>query len=59
VLPSLAAAQQIPSTVDPGRIEKRFEKPLEPKSKPEFHIQTEEQIPPDKADQIRFTLTAI
>ena len=42
---------------DAGRIEKRFEKPPEPKStlKPLiFPIQ--EQVPPEKAGEIRFTL---
>ncbi len=42
---------------DAGRIEKRFEKPPEPKSVPEplmFPIQ--EQLPPAQAAQIRFAL---
>lgn len=54
-----AAQHAIPDSAQPGRIEKRFEQPLVPKSLPEVHIRTERQIPPDKAGLIRFVLTAI
>lgn len=52
VIPFMALAQE-----DAGRLEKRFEKPPEPKSVPQplmFPIQ--EQMPPEKAGEIRFTL---
>lgn len=58
---ALSVGVMIPFTVlaqeDAGRLEKRFEKPLEPKSVSQplmFPIQ--EQLPPEQAGQIRFTL---
>lgn len=52
VLPVAAMAQE-----DAGRIEKRFEKPVEPKSVPQpLMFPLQEQIPPEQAQQIRFTL---
>lgn len=55
---SLAQAATPPDNIDAGQIEKRFEKPLEPLSKPkaepEFQVEGEEA--PDNAEQIRFKL---
>lgn len=52
VVPILAFAQE-----DVGRIEKRFEKPPEPKSSPQPLIfPIDEKRPPDKASSLRFTL---
>lgn len=50
--PLLAFAQE-----DAGRIEKRFEKPPEPKSTPQPLIfPIDEKLPPEKAGELRFTL---
>ncbi len=53
------AEEGIPGSTQPGRIEKRFEQPPAPRSQPEVYIRTEIQIPPEKASQIQFVLTAI
>lgn len=55
VFSSLVIAQE-----DAGRIEKRYEKPPEPKSVPQplfFPIQ--EELPPEKANEIKFTLSKL
>lgn len=55
LLPFFALAQE-----DAGRLEKRFEKPPEPKSVPQpliFPIQ--EQLPPEQAGQIKFLLKGL
>jgi hemolysin activation/secretion protein len=54
------AQQQIPSTVDPGRVEKRFETPVQPKSSLEPIIpKMEGSEPPAQAEQIKFNLIGI
>jgi len=53
-------AQSLPGSIDPGRIEKRFEKPYQPKSQPKIKLPEKvEQIPPEQADKIRFDLVGI
>jgi hemolysin activation/secretion protein len=55
-----ANAQTVPGAVDPGRIEKRFEQPRIPQSVIEPAVpEGEEQLPPEEAEKIRFTLTAV
>ena len=52
-----AAAQSIPSSSAPGRLEQRFEQPAVPQSKPPVEFPAPEQAPPpDKAGSIRFPL---
>jgi hemolysin activation/secretion protein len=53
-------AQVLPGSIEPGRIEKGFEKPIEPKSQLEIKIPEKvEQVPPEQADKIRFNLVGI
>ena len=53
-------AQALPGSIDPGRIEKRFEKPIVPKSQTEIKIPEKvKQIPPELAEKIRFNLAGI
>jgi hemolysin activation/secretion protein len=55
VAPLLALAQE-----DASRIEKRFEKPPEPKSTLQpLLIPLQEQVPPEQAGQMRFTLKEV
>ncbi len=50
----------IPGTVDPGRLQERFETPKLPRAVNEPLLPDgEEQLPPEEAEKIRFTLTAI
>ncbi len=63
---SLTCAQTVraasaPSTVNPAQIEKRFEKPAEPLSRPKAVVvpQTAVDKKPANADKIRFVLKAI
>jgi hemolysin activation/secretion protein len=50
----------LPGSVEPGRIEQRFQEPLKPKSQPEIKVPEKvEQIPPEQAEKIRFNLTSI
>ncbi len=52
-----AMAQTAP---EPGRIEKRFEKPIEPKSTLEPIVpEMEGPMPPEQAEKIKFTLTGL
>jgi len=53
------AISQIPDSAQPGRTEKRFEKPPIPKAQPEIHLRSPRQVPPDEAGQIRFVLAGI
>ncbi|MBF0560980.1 MAG: ShlB/FhaC/HecB family hemolysin secretion/activation protein [Alphaproteobacteria bacterium] len=58
-VPALAQ-QRIPGSIEPGRIEKQFEKPLVPQSVLEPVVpDTPEQAPPSNAAQIRFKLTGL
>ena len=53
-------AQQLPSTIDPGRIQQQFEEGTEPLSTFEPVIpEGEEAIPPADAEDIRFTLSGV
>ncbi|MBF0561665.1 MAG: ShlB/FhaC/HecB family hemolysin secretion/activation protein [Alphaproteobacteria bacterium] len=53
-------AQRVPSSVEPGRIEKRFEKPAVPQSTLETVVpETPGQTAPPNAAQIRFLLTEV
>ena len=59
---ALAQAPQpnIPGTVDPGRLQERFEAPKLPRAVNEPLIPDDEKkLPPEEADKIRFTLSAI
>ncbi|MCB2182574.1 MAG: hypothetical protein KQH63_11140 [Desulfobulbaceae bacterium] len=60
-IPSLLfAADPVPSTVDPGRIEKRFEQPIQPKSVLEPVIpKMEGEGPPPEAEKVKFILSGI
>ncbi len=50
-------AQELPPSLDPGRIDERFEPPLAPESVPEVDLPAPEQAPPpDEAERVRFTL---
>ncbi|HAD24838.1 MAG TPA: hypothetical protein DCF61_03785, partial [Alphaproteobacteria bacterium] len=55
-----AYAQQLPSSVEPGRIEKRFETPQMPRAVPEPLLPNgDDPLPPEKANKIRFELNEI
>ncbi|MEI6987577.1 MAG: ShlB/FhaC/HecB family hemolysin secretion/activation protein [Rhodospirillaceae bacterium] len=57
---TVAAAQQLPSSLDPSRLEQRFEQPAVPQSKPAIKLPAPEQAPPpEKAGAIRFTLASL
>jgi len=50
----------IPGTVDPGRLQERFEAPRAPRAVDEPLLpEGERQLPPDQAEKIRFTLNTI
>lgn len=50
----------IPGSIDAGRIEQRFKKAPEPKSRPDIVTpQKVEQVAPEQAEQIRFDLVGI
>jgi len=54
------APPNIPGTVDPGRLQERFEAPKLPRAVNEPLIPDDEKkLPPEEADKIRFTLSAI
>lgn len=54
------SAPTIPGAIEPGRIEKRFEKPVEPKSQLLIEVPEKvEQIPPKQAKKIKFELSVI
>jgi len=53
-------AQPLPGGAEPGRIEQQFAPPPVPRAVQEPLLpDTQEQLPPEQADKIRFTLTAI
>ena len=55
-----APQPNIPGTVDPGRLQERFEAPKLPRAVNEPLIPDDEKkLPPEEADKIRFTLSAI
>ena len=55
-----AATAQVSGPENPGRIEQRFKPPPTPKAAPEISIPgPEAPLPPEKAQQIHFTLTAV
>lgn len=57
---STAFAQQLPSSVDPNRLEQRFERPQRPQSKPPVALPAPEQAPaPEAAGTIKFELSAV
>ena len=54
------SAQQLPSTVEPGVIQKRLERPPEPKAAPPIDIpDLGESTPPPGAADVRFELTDV
>lgn len=54
------APPNIPGTVDPGRLQERFEAPKLPRAVNDPLIPDDEKkLPPEEADKIRFTLSAI
>lgn len=58
--PQPAPAQSLDDSLSPGRVEQRFQQPLEPLSLPELTVpKTEEPLPPKQADKIRFRLSGI
>ncbi|MEI8394979.1 MAG: ShlB/FhaC/HecB family hemolysin secretion/activation protein, partial [Rhodospirillaceae bacterium] len=55
-----AIAQQLPGSLDPSRIEQRFEKPVVPQSRPPIKLPAPEQAPPpEKAGAIKFVLSKL
>ncbi|CAK0741377.1 Hemin-binding protein [Azospirillaceae bacterium] len=57
---SSALAQQLPPSLDPGRIEQRFEQPKTPQSQPAIEFPAPEQAPPpEQAGQVFFVLTGV
>ena len=55
-----ANSPNFPGSVDPGRIEKRFEKPQIPQSVIEPQVpETQDNKPPAGADQVHFTLSSV
>jgi len=51
---------KLPSSTDPGRIEKQLQPAPEPKSEPRLSVPVPaKQIPPEKADEIQFELSGI
>lgn len=57
---SLVVPLSVAAVEDAGRIEKRFEKPIEPKSTSQPLIfPINEKLPPEKAAELRFTLKEI
>lgn len=51
---------QLPGSVDPGRLQERFQAPAAPRAAPpDFSIETERPAPPDQAGQIRFVLNQV
>ncbi|MEI8394837.1 MAG: ShlB/FhaC/HecB family hemolysin secretion/activation protein [Rhodospirillaceae bacterium] len=53
-------AQQLPSSLDPNRIEQRFEKPALPQSRPPVTLPAPEQAPPpEQAGAIKFILSKL
>ena len=58
--PSMGMAQQLPSIVDPSRIDKQFEQPTTPLSVPEPLLpDSDEQLPKKEASKITFDLNGI
>lgn len=60
--PGTVLAQQIPSTAEPGRVEKQLEKPVEPLSVPPAAGETSISSPqavPSNADSVTFTLRSL
>lgn len=55
-----AGAQVVPPTVDPGRIEKRFQKPPTPKAEPKTRAPVvPPRLTPEKAKAIKFVLKGV
>lgn len=57
-----AVAQDVPGSVDPGQLERRFERPPTPQAEPEAVVprpEAEEQVPPEQAEQIRFVFSGL
>ena len=55
-----AQAQQLPGSVDPGRLQERFQQPLEPRSvEPPIAIEREGIEAPQGAKDMRFTLVGV
>lgn len=55
-----AHAQTLSPGADPGRVEKRFEQPRQPRSVPEPEVpDVDRQLPPDQSDKVRFVLTGL
>ncbi len=51
---------QLPGSVDPGRLQQRFETPPQPRAAPEPLLpEGERKLSPEEASKIRFTLSAI
>ncbi len=50
----------LPSSLDPGRVDQRFQKPPEPLAQPTTKVpEVAEQLPPEQAEAIRFVLSAV
>ena len=59
-LPFGSAAQEVPPTVDPGRIQKRFERPPQPRTSESELTEGPEQLQlPPNAEQVRFVLRSV
>lgn len=55
-----AWAQEVPSSVRPGQLERRFQQPLQPRAEPEPVVPgPAEQLPAEDAEKIRFVLTGV
>lgn len=55
-----AIAQEVPSPVEPGRIERQFEQPPKPKAVPKEAVPAiPKQLPPADAEKIRFELRRV
>lgn len=54
-----AAAQEVPSTVDPGRIEQRLEEQPAPRAEPVEIPEPRDDLTPEETDAIRFRLVDV
>jgi hemolysin activation/secretion protein len=56
----VAVLGQVPGQVQPGQIERQFQRPPEPRTQPgELHVPAPSQQPPANAAEIKFTLAGI
>ena len=60
LIPTSLEAQTVPSAAEPERLEKRFEKPLQPESVREPHMpETEKPVSLEEMEKVRFVLKKI